>query len=380
MRRLSRVLLTRLALLTCFCLLYQSGSASAQSDNQNNPTSGRIIWIEPKEPAGSLKVTQAKGLIPINATEGMLIRKGYLLNLAPTAKAIVLCGNGKKLTLAPGLHGCPCLTPCTPEICGIRYDGSTMGSMRGPDTRDSTFPVVISPRQTRLQNLRPTIRWAPVKDAAQNLVYKVTLYGDNLKAIWTKDVISATSLVYPDNEPSLTPGQTYKVIITAAGTSSQQDSSPGLGFTTLTTAEAQTFADEESKRKQLALPKPQTCLLISILYASRELYAEAIEQLEERNLAGTDPALALALGDLYAVIGLNQEARINYEKALCLTHKADFDGRGLLHRNLAQIYENLGLLEDALTQFKKAKTAYQQLKNRKMSNILSKDIQRLQSL
>ena len=367
----------RVALLIGIILLFGMGVVSAQSGDAIGPTSGRIILIEPKEPKGAVKVKQGKGVDPINAVEGMLVRRGYLLILNPTARATIICGDGKKRELAPGPQGCPCKKPCTPEVCGIRYDGSTIGATRGPDTDAGLFPVVISPRRTMLLNLRPTIRWAPIAAARERTSYNVTMYGDGMKVIWTKEVASETRLPYPEKEPSLTPGQTYKVIVTSDGLSSQQDHSPGLGFTALTADQVRALADEEFKRKQLGLPEPQTRFLVSNLFAARELYSEAIEQLQDLYRTMKEPAVARVLGDLYATIGLSREAETKYLETLSLTPADDFEGLGATQRSLAQVYENLGIYDQATARLKKAIKAYRRLGNRAMVDALLKDERRL---
>jgi len=355
------------------------GGVSAQSGDTTGPTSGRIILIEPKEPKGALKVLQAKGVDPVNAAEGMLIRRGYLLTLDPTAKATVICGDGKKRELAPGPHGCPCTKPCTPEVCGIRYDGSTIGSTRGPDTEKGTFPIVISPRKTMLRNLRPTIRWAPIAGAKESTAYNVTLYGDGMEVIWTKEVASETKLNYPDKEPPLTPGRTYKVVVTSDGLSSQQDHSPGLGFTTLTPDQARRLADEEIGRRQLGLPEAQTRFLVSNLFAARELYSEAIEQLQDLYTTMKEPAVVTMLGDLYATIGLSREAEKKYLESLGMTPANDLDALGLTEKKLARVYENLGSFDQAIARLREAIKVYRRLGNRAMINALLNEEQRLRN-
>lgn len=372
--QIQMALLGRLCLFTC--LFIGAGQARAQTGDSAGPTSGLIIWIEPKEPKGALKVQQGKKVAPVNGAEGMLVRKGHLLILDPRARAAVICGDGKKRELAPGMHGCPCTLPCTPEVCGINYGGNTIGATRGPDTDSGLFPVIISPRKTLLRTLRPTMRWSPIAGAKEKTAYTVTLYGDG-KVIWTKEVTSTTRLTYPKQEPPLLPGQTYKVVVTSDGQSSQQDHSPGLGFTTLTAAQARELANEEAGRKQLQLPERQTRFLVANLYAAKELYAEAIEQLEDLYPTMKAPAIIKMLGDLYAVIGLNREAEKQYLEALALTSANDFDGLGATQKNLARVYESLGNLDQAMARLQEAMNAYRRLGNTAMLKALLKDERRL---
>lgn len=370
-------LLTRFVLLLSVFLVCAIGVLNAQSGDTAGPTSGRIMRIEPQKTKGALKVKQGKRLAAINAVEGMLIRRGYILILNPKARATVVCGDGKNRELAPGPQGCPCTRPCTPEVCGIHYDGSTIGATRGPDTEKGTFPVVVSPRKTMLLNLRPTIRWAPIAGAKESDTYRVTLYGDGMELIWTKEVASETRLTYPDKEPSLTPGRTYKVVVTSNGLSSEQDHSPGLGFTTFSVGQAQALADEEIKRRQLGLPETQTRFLICNLFAARELYSEAIEQAQDILAITKQPAVALMLGDLFAAIGLNREAEKEYLEVLSLTPADDLETVGSTTRSLAKVYENLGIYDRAIARLKEARRAYQRLRNRAIVNALLRDERRL---
>lgn len=370
----------RITLLTGICLFFLASDAVSVQSPDAGPTSGRIILIEPKEPKGFLKIQQAKGVAPVNAAEGMLIRRGFLLTLDPSAKATVICGDGKKRELAPGPQGCPCTTHCTPEVCGISFDGSTIGSTRGPDSENGAFPVVISPRKTLLRNLRPTIRWAPIAGARENTAYDVTLYGDGMELIWTRKNISETRLTYPVDELALTPGRTYKAVVISGGLSSEQDRTPWLGFSTLTSDKERALAAEEIKTKRMQLPETQTRFLLSSLYAARELYSEAIEQLEDLYNTMKEPAVGRMLGDLYATVGLNREAEKEYLKALDLTAKNDLDGLGLIQKNLAQVYENLGALDRAIARLKEARNAYQRLRNRTIVRGLLRDERRLEKL
>jgi hypothetical protein len=367
-------------LFTGLHLSFFTGSVPAQSNDLGNPTLGRIVSIKPKEPKDNLRIQQAKRVAPVNATEGMLVRRGYVLILNPKARAFIVCGDGKKRELKPGKNGCPCTQPCTPEVCGIRYGGSTLSVTRGSDAETGAFPIVVSPRKTLLRNLRPTIRWLPVSGATQNTTYQVTLYGDNPKPLWSRDVVSEPRLAYPEKEPPLIPGETYKVVVTSGGKSSRQDPLPGLGFTALTAEQARSLALEEAQRKQLELPETQTRLLVANLYAAREMYAEAIEQLEELSKTFKEPEVLLLLGDLFATIGLSREAKKRYAEALGLTAAVDFAGLGQARKSLAQVCENLGDFKMAIEHLREAKKAYRRLRNRSMVRALFTQEQRLKKI
>jgi tetratricopeptide (TPR) repeat protein len=231
-----------------------------------------------------------------------------------------------------------------------------------------------------LGTLRPTIRWAPIAGAKPKTLYTVTLYGEGMQVIWTREVVADTRFAYPDNEPPLAHGRVYKVAVAAEGQSSQQDHSPGLGFQTLTADQAQKLAAEAARRKQLGLPDGPTRYLLANLYAANELYSEAIEQLEDLSTTITAPPVIETLGDLYAVIGLNREAEKKYLEALALTPANDLEGRGATENSLAQVYENLGIFDRAVAHLAEARKVYQRLRNWALVKALSQRERRLKRL
>jgi tetratricopeptide (TPR) repeat protein len=123
----------------------------------------------------------------------------------------------------------------------------------------------------------------------------------------------------------------------------------------------------------LGLPETQTRFLVSNLFAARELYCEAIEQLQDLYTKMKEPSVVGMLGDLYARIGLNREAEKRYLEALSLTSAGDLEGRGATHRSLAKVYEHLGSVEKAIVQLQEAEKAYRRLGNREMVNSLVRD-------
>jgi hypothetical protein len=310
------------------------------------------------DPKGGLKIIQASGLKPVNGELYMPVRKGNILILNPNAIAYVVCSDGNRRELEPGYHPCPCKDPCPPGICG--GNSESMMSAR-PTANKGLFPVVRSPRATLLMNLRPTIRWTAIDGANEDATYKVTIYGENMEEIWTEEVKAKTSLAYPAKRLPLTPGQIYKVVVTSEGRSSEEDHAPGLGFTTLKQKQAQEMARKALKIKARGFPDMQTRFLISILYDSEGLYAEAIEQLEELYNKAKEPVIARALGNLYSVIGLGRDAEKNYLESLLRQDPDDLEGVALTQKELSNIYEHLGIFDEAARRLEEAIKAYDQL-------------------
>jgi hypothetical protein len=354
----------RIALLGCISLLIGGVIVRAQSIDTTDPTVGRIILINPQKPRGKLRVEYGEGVGPVDATAGMLIRRGDLLTLAATARATIICGNGSKHDLIPGPQGCPCTTPCTAEVCGIMYGQTTIRSTRGGETINSSFPVIISPRKTLLFNRRPTIRWAPAAGSNEGITYKVSLYGENRKLIWSRETVSKLELVYPDEVPSLTPGQTYLVVVSTDDSSSEQENVPGIGFTMLEADKVLSINKAKARIQKLKLPEAQTQFLTANLYSSEELYAEAIDEIESVSKIMKEPAVIRMLGDLYLAVGLNREAEKRYLEALTLQPKNDLKEQAITLMELAQAYENLGILDQAAIRLGEAIKIYERLKNR----------------
>jgi tetratricopeptide (TPR) repeat protein len=234
----------------------------------------------------------------------------------------------------------------------------------------------MSPRSTLVRNLRPEIRWAPIA-GAKTVTYRVTIYTESMRAVWSREVDSKTTLAYPEKEPALAPGRVYKVIVTAQGRSSEEENLPDLGFVTLTAEQSRAVERDEQKRKQLGLSEVTTRILIANLYAARELYAEANEQLERAHDAAKDAVVARKLGDLYMRVGLNREAEKKYIEALKLLDPEDLEETGVTQKNLATACEQLGIFDQAVARLEEAIKAYEQLGDSAAVEELRKQEQRL---
>lgn len=325
----------------------------------SDPTTGRIIYIEPANPPGKLKVKQKRGQVPADATVGMTVRRGYLLTLVPTAKAAVYCADGTRHDLRPGSQGCP----CTAAARGTIYDGSSIPPARGQDTARGAFPIILSPRKTLLFTTRPNIRWSPMAVAAAAApTYRVSLYTDAMELVWRKDGISATELSYPADEKELVRGGVYKVVVQSGSASSRQERPDDLDFTVLTETEAKAICAAEESLRRLNLSADETRLLVADLYAARGISAEAVEMLTSLPDTLRGPAVLRMLGDLHAAAGLQREAVNYYEKALALPQiKSDTEGQALTLTALGRSYTALGDGEQARARFARAVKAFRKL-------------------
>lgn len=347
-------------LIGCLAPACDNARVRAQSSDTNNCLAGRIVLIAPKEPKPGLRVRQSSGVAPVDAVEGMLVRRGQLLFLEPSARATIVCGDGSKHDLMPGFQGVPCKVPCMPEICGIRLDGGTIRLTRGGDTDNSPFPIIISPRRGFVLDTRPGIRWSAIAGANDDVIYTVKLYGENQRLMWSREVVGKTELEYPKDAPALAPGAVYLVLVSADRANSDQEDVPDRGFTVLTVDEAKALDDRVRQIQKLELPEPQTRFLIATLYATRELYAEAIDILESSgSLKGA--AASRTLGDLYLAVGLNREAEWRYLKGLSLLPENELEDRALGLSGLVLAYQNLADFDQAIARLAEAIDAYKKL-------------------
>ena len=92
---------------------------------------------------------------------GAPFRRGDLLRLGSAGRATVACADLKLATVEGAVSGYPCQTaPRTPLV----YEGSLLNPTRG-DNGNGDYPLVVSPRKTKLLNPRPMLRWQPLPGA-----------------------------------------------------------------------------------------------------------------------------------------------------------------------------------------------------------------------
>jgi len=271
---------------------------------------------------------------------GTYLRLGDLLRRDESSQAKVVCSDLTLRDVPAGIVGVPCVA-ARPLL--RRPEGSLINAPRGWESH-GLFPLVLSPRKTRVLTPRPVLQWTPVDGVAD---YRITVRGPNL--VWSADAGSVTKFLYPANAPELKPGVDYKLIVESDGQSSTREPGLGLGFSILRPDEAKAVAKEESRIVDLGLPTGPTQFLIAHLYAGYGLKAEAIQRLEDLSQAFHAPAVARLLGDLYLAVGLTRRAEASYLSSLNLSKNDDDEGRMLADMSLARIYEEaLGNTKQAI--------------------------------
>lgn len=277
---------------------------------------------------------------------GTSLRRGDLLRLDDSSRAKVVCSDLTLHEVSSGIVGVPC--EATRPLLR-RPDGSMINATRSWPS-DGSFPMVISPRMTRLLSPHPVLRWTPVKGTADyHVIVRGIVRGMNF--YWSR-VYPGTEVTYPDSAPPLEAGVDYKLIVETSGPnnrSSSEEPGPGLGFAILGSKERKTILEEEGQIESLGLPVGPTQFLIAHLYATHGLNAEAIERLEGVSNTFKVAAVPRLLGDLYLTIGLPRQAESNYLNSLSLSEDGkDEEGEMLVHLALARIYgQALGNVESA---------------------------------
>lgn len=346
-------------------------TAHAQTATPRTPPTGQVVNVQPP---GALKVSRKRGDEPVDAPVGTEVHRGDELILAEGARASIHCPNmPTPLVINKKSQSYPC--NAVEKFKPSKY--GTIPFQRGADTANSAFPIIISPRATRILSPRPTLRWSPVAKPAGGTttdpVYRVSILRDGMKPVWSVDGVKKTEMAYPANKPPLSPGD-YLLLVSTGERESDNEQTAGRGFTVLPTCAgrprvggrapclAQQVRDEERRIRNFNLPDDSKRLLVAELYASNGLYAEAIEEMGKVSATLKAPAVKRRLGDLYASIGLSREAKKLYVEALSIYRTArDPEAQALTLRSLALVYENLGVFDQARASYDEAIEVYEKL-------------------
>lgn len=337
-----------LALALTACAADQPGATPASA------TAGSVHFVVAIQGDMSVKRLGWSAYAP--ASFGMILRDGDLVRLDGPSQATVACSDLTVSTSRAGVSSVPCKVSKPVLVYG--------NSLIVPTRADAPLldiPIVLAPRKTKVLAERPIVRWAAVSGAS---TYSVTVRGPNLN--WSGSVTGKTETVYPDNAPPLAAGQSYKVSVSAGARTSDQETTPGLGFTVLKADEAQAVRAGEERIRRLGLSDAATRLLLANLYASLGLNADAIDLMESLARSSHEPTILRSLGDLYLKVSLNRMAEERYVQALDLAQKAnDTEGQAAANNALGLVYESMGNKADAIQRSLNAVEWYQKLGDNK---------------
>ncbi len=283
------------------------------------------------------------------------VERGDLLRLASGARLVLVCADLQKHELTgPQKTGVPCVQARPVLVHGHESWSPTRGGTNPSDQ----FPVLLSPRRTNVSDGHPVLRWTAVPGAGS---YLVRVRGNGID--WSTEVESRTELAYPESAPSLSPGSTYRVVVSADGRTSEEERQSGLGFTLLSTAERAALEAKEARVRSLGLDPEENRFILATLHASQGLRSTAIDELEAFGSPPSTPAIARMLGDLYAEIGLGRPAEESYLLALRLSRAAaDPEGEGAVLERLGTFYDLvLGNRSEAAARWREAVVVYHRL-------------------
>lgn len=234
-----------------------------------------------------------------------------LLEPVRGSRILVICPNGSRWIVPAGTisavnNGCP----GTPRALKPQFG---IGDLRGGS--DLAIPYIITPRLDTVLSPTPTLRWNPVEGVE---TYRVSLQ-TRRGPLWELET-DQTTIRYPENQPPLSPGTLYTLVVETDSGASSTDEPPALWFNLLTGDRADSAQADIAAVEALNLPDMVAMLiLVEDVYPRYALTGTAIQALEGLVAAGCDTAkVRRLLGDLYLKSGLRLLAEQNYETALAL--------------------------------------------------------------
>jgi Tfp pilus assembly protein PilF len=313
-----------------------------------NPTTLNFI----SEIQGDVKLKRSQWNGYQKANMGEPLNPSDQLQLGAGASATVMCDNLTFWTV-PAVK-----VSLVSDGCGLKppiivRPNSPRSKPRAPN---ETIPYIISPRNTALLTKRPILRWNAVTGANS---YQVRVQDAGLTLDWQTET-SNTQTEY-SGKPPLQPGRNYSLIVeTEPGNSSIEEEGIDLSFKLLDTPKAKSVRTQVAQLKQQKLTPEAEGLALGYLYQRYDLKAEAIELLEGLVKQGSQTAaISQLLGDLYLQVGLSQQAKSPYLKALEIAKRTeDVEGQAQAQVGLGEVYDLLNKKDKAIATFKKAQNNY----------------------
>jgi hypothetical protein len=229
---------------------------------------------------------------------------------------------------------------------------------------DKALPYIISPRYTLIQTNQPILQWNSVEGATN---YSVSVLTDrSTKPVCTIQKIVAdpmtSTMKIPfeycrqsdSNKYQLEEGLFYRVVVTtSAMVSSEQESVDksdyrseyrgveGIEFRLISTKIKDNINEAISTLNQNIEDNQEKQLSIAAVYASYNLYSEAISVLENSVEKPSTPSVYIQLGDYYALSGLLLRAEYSYCQAEKMLKSDRFENQVDHHKNLKERWDKL---------------------------------------
>lgn len=237
------------------------------------------------------------------------------------------------------------------------------------------IPIILGPRNTRLLNLEPELRWVEIPGAIEYVLHlsdsdafnEITLEAEKLSCI--EDVMTAPNRVcsasWPASQWRLEKGQSYFLTISArTGIASRLRPSEESDLRILTDAAADEVQAAVKETLVLELDPVTRDLLLAGLYAENELYEDTIAAYKRVLDVQPSSVVLVTVGDTYRKTALYRWAFDAYEKALALLSQdeGDLAFRAAAEFGVGQVYYNYaGNYSEAGKHYAEAVQLYTQL-------------------
>lgn len=206
-----------------------------------------------------------------------------------------------------------CVPPPKKEVRISPEGGGFRFKPKGPSDG-----LLTKPYGKRLMDGRPLLSWVAAP-GANNYTVKVSGQGVN----W-QETLKTTELPYPDPQPAMKPGYTYKITVFAHQDNGLIEAGESV-VNMISQGQIQQLKTMFKRIDALKLPEDESALLdFDAIYMSENLLNATIKNLETRELAGSrNPGIYRVLGDRYLEAGLPLKAQASYEKASLLAQAAN---------------------------------------------------------
>jgi tetratricopeptide (TPR) repeat protein len=282
---------------------------------QSGPPHARIVAYEPE-----VRVRRKGSDYLTNVAYGTPLYHGDIVSTYTNAQALVLCQPNQTLFTVPPERNqsVDCRKVPQEQVLARFQFHRPVGipqllndfSYNVRLHRESSEPLLLSPRNTRTIDVRPTFQWRAVPGAQE---YRLSLRAPGGLG-WCQES-NATTLPYPAHAPPLKLGSGNTVVLEPLGGLVAPEVTRLIVLDAETLAQVQT---QESEIHALALSESAESYLLALLYQDQRLWSAAIRQLERlvHVAQSIGPDVWLRLGELNMRIGLYARAEKHYRQTL----------------------------------------------------------------
>jgi len=258
-----------------------------------------------------VRLRRKVGVPKVPISPGTSVLRGDMLSSQTGMPITILCAD---LTVEIITQEDPC--PCSPNVPVLQdFDGRYIDRPLGVS---APLPYILMPRSTVILDPLPLLRWHNTNAGS----YTVKIEERNGLDAWQASA-SDPELQY-DGKP-LTPGKIYNLRVTdnSTGAYSGDESTKGLEFAVLDAAAADAINQNRTRIEALDLSDNAKFFATAVYFATNELYAEALLQIERIHPGMRTAAMDLWRGRILTGMQLCREARLAYNQAL---EKATLNG------------------------------------------------------